>query len=92
MAWCPNINVINLEQEYYDNLNKLSIDKLVKKERELLCSSYNIQLERQMVRNILINRGYDLNKLDNTVKVYYHCFMENTPEENKKYGFINRDV
>jgi hypothetical protein len=76
---------VNREQVVFDNLKTYTDAELVSQSRELFLSMYNKELERDMISEVLIHRGYDLRKLNRTVEGY-HRFMKNTAEENEKYG------
>jgi hypothetical protein len=77
---------LNPEQQYYDKLNLCDNTTLVIREKELSLSIYNKKIEKNMIRNLLLNRGLDLQKDLELIEVEYNRFMKNTKEENERYG------
>jgi hypothetical protein len=79
---------LNPEQQYYDKLNLCDNATLIMREKELSLSIYNKKIEKNMIRNLLINRGLDLQKDLESIEVEYNRFMKNIKEENERYGLI----
>jgi hypothetical protein len=80
----------NSEQKYYNFLKTYMTDSLINRANAVTRSIYNKEIELHMIRNILINRGYDVSNL--AIKVdTYNRFVPNTKEENKLYGLRGSD-
>jgi uncharacterized membrane protein len=67
------------EQEYYDKLNLKSTERLIEMAKREQIIQNNSEIRHNMIRNILINRGEDLEKT--RVFFEYHRFYK---PENKE--------
>ena len=79
--------IVNVEQRFFDTLKERQTEDLISRANELFRSTYNMDLEIDMIKNILIYRDVDVTNIpDRLITSGYHRFMPNTELENKKYG------